>query len=58
MELSNFYLWEDYSWPYLQNMVDVIFTRGLKIMEYKNELSEFTVLDFLGYKVTKCEVLP
>lgn len=70
MELKHFFLWEDYSStyklsrtnprPYLESMVEVVFTRGLKSLKYKNEFDEpeFIELNFLNSKVTKNNRLP
>lgn len=70
MDLKHFFSWEDYSStyklshtyprPYLQRMVEVVFTRGLKTLKYKNDFSasEFIELHFLNAKLTKSNILP
>ena len=55
MDLKHFFLWEDYSstyklshkqpMPYLQSTVEVVFTRGLKTLKYKNVFSASEFID-------------
>lgn len=70
LDLKHFFEWKDYSSqyklsktnprPYLHDMVEVIFTRGLKTIKYRNDFltDEYTELNFLSASITKRGILP